>query len=290
MVAFQKPVTELIEARFSCRHYLSTPIGAEERRRLGDHALACGAGPFGTRPRFELIAATEAERSDLRGLGTYGFIRGATGFIIGAVTETGMHLEDYGYLMELLILHATDLGLGTCWLGGTFTKGSFARRIGLRTGEQIPAVTAVGYPARRRVVPDAIARAVAGSDGRLPWQALFFDGGLDRPLAPEGAGPYTRPLNNVRLGPSASNKQPWRVVRQGSTWHFFMQRARLYRRRTLGLAGIADMPRLDMGIAMCHFELTARELGLSGEWLVEAPNPEIPSGGAEYVVTWVGEG
>jgi hypothetical protein len=42
-----------------------------------------------------------------------------------------------------------------------------------------------------------------------------------------------------------------------------------------------------MGIAMCHFELTARQSGLAGEWKVEEPNLERPAQ-TEYVASWVG--
>ncbi len=288
-MAFQRPVTELIASRFSCRHYLERPIAARERDRLAELAATSGPGPFGTVPRFKLLAATQEDRSALRGLGTYGFIQGATGFILGAVKQGAKNLEDFGYLMERLVLLATDLGLGTCWLGGTFTKSSFARRMEMQAGEQMPAVTSVGYMARQRTPQDAIARTVAGSNHRLPWEVLFFDGRTDRPLAREDAGILATALENVRLGPSASNRQPWRIVRQGSAWHFYMQRWRLYRPWTLGLAGISDMPRLDMGIAMCHFELTVRELGLGGGWRDTPPDLEMAAGRAEYVVSWVEE-
>jgi hypothetical protein len=43
---------------------------------------------------------------------------------------------------------------------------------------------------------------------------------------------------------------------------------------------------LDMGIAMCHFELASIELGLKGMWKIE--KPEFASGNLEYIVTWVG--
>jgi len=38
------------------------------------------------------------------------------------------NLEDFGYLMEEAILFATGLGLGTCWLGGSFTKSGLPKR------------------------------------------------------------------------------------------------------------------------------------------------------------------
>ncbi len=46
------------------------------------------------------------------------------------------------------------------------------------------------------------------------------------------------------------------------------------------------MQRLDMGIAMCHFELAARELGLSGKWLHAMPDITKPDDLTKYVVSW----
>ena len=43
-------------------------------------------------------------------------------------------------------------------------------------------------------------------------------------------------LEMVRRGPSASNKQPWRVVRAGERWHLYLQRTRGYGRATAGVA------------------------------------------------------
>jgi len=45
------------------------------------------------------------------------------------------NLEDYGYLMEAIILKATELNLGTCWLGGSFTQSNFARKINAADNE-----------------------------------------------------------------------------------------------------------------------------------------------------------
>ena len=61
--------------------------------------------------------------------------KGATGFIVGAAERTPKDLEDFGYLMEHVILFATDLGMGTCWLGGTFSKSRFAGKIEAARGK-----------------------------------------------------------------------------------------------------------------------------------------------------------
>jgi nitroreductase len=286
---FDKPITELIRERVSTRRYVPAPIDDERRGSLERFLRSISPGPFGTLPRFGLIAASEEDSDVLRGLGTYGFIKGATGYIVGAVGPGEKNLEDFGYLMEAIILHATGLGLGTCWLGGTFTKRRFANRFDLRDGEEIPAITSIGYPAGRAHAPEAPPGQVARTRPRLPWGVLFFDGQFGNPLSEEAAGEYSTALEMVRLGPSASNKQPWRIVRDGGSWHFSIQRSLFYGTRTLGLAGIADMPRLDVGIAMCHFELTARQLGLRGSWRVADPGLEPSGARTEYSATWVSE-
>jgi hypothetical protein len=40
-----------------------------------------------------------------------------------------------------------------------------------------------------------------------------------------------------------------------------------------------------MGIAMCHFELSAKELGLKGDWGVNGP--QIKKDNMEYIVSWI---
>ena len=135
-------------------------------------------------------------------------------------------LEDYGYLVEQAILFATDLELGTCWLGGTFTKGRFAARMGgLEPDEIMPAVVSLGY--RGDDGTERIREREAGSR-RLPASSLFFEERFGTPLALDPGDPFAAVLEGVRMAPSASNKQPWRVVRRGDDWHFFLERTKGY--------------------------------------------------------------
>jgi hypothetical protein len=47
------------------------------------------------------------------------------------------------------------------------------------------------------------------------------------------------------------------------------------------------MQRLDMGIAMCHFELAARELDLAGHWITDDPQLAHLDASFTYTVSWV---
>jgi hypothetical protein len=281
-------IMDTIRQRFSCRTYLERSISPDKLQELETFINSLQNGPFGSRPRFHLVAANKEDSHILKDLGTYGFIQGASGFIIGVLDSGEKNFEDYGYQMEEIILFATSLGLSTCWLGASFTRSSFAQKINAADDEIIPAVTSLGEIANIDEARSGQARRQMGSDQRLPWEQMFFNRSFNAALSREEAGPYAIPLEMLRIGPSASNKQPWRVIKDGSAWHFYLQRTRNYREEMLArVPGIADIQRLDIGIAMCHFEMTTRELGLSGKWLTTAVDIIKPDDLTEYVVSWV---
>ncbi|MGH4140908.1 hypothetical protein [Clostridium sp.] len=62
----------------------------------------------------------------------------------------------------------------------------------------------------------------------------FFETDGLVPLNEDSAGEYVVPLEMVRLGPSASNKQPWRIIKDKNAYHFFLCRTKGY-----GVSGIA---------------------------------------------------
>jgi nitroreductase len=290
---YSQPVVDIIRRRYSCRTYKDNPIAEDTRKSLAGFIARLPPGPFACADRFELVSATRQDRSALRGLGTYGFIRGASGFIIGASRQEpagdglALSLEVFGYHMEAIILAATDLGLGTCWLGGSFTRSSFAHKIDAGKDEIIPAVAAVGIMADGRSRLEQGLRQRIGAADRLSWDRLFFAGDFGTPLTAEAAGAYALPLEMVRIGPSASNKQPWRIVKDACRWHFFLQRTPGYRESFLArMLGVADMQRVDLGIAMAHFQLSAENEGLNGRWEITPPARISLPNLTSYTATW----
>jgi nitroreductase len=200
---------------------------------------------------------------------------------------------DLGRLLEELVLRASALSLGTCWIGLGFPQQTFAAALALAPDEVLPAVIAVGLPSGRRTAYGLAARLATGAFRRRPWGELFFAGDFRTPL-PEPArtaaapGPFELALEMVRLAPSAQNRQPWRVVRQGPeqapSFHFFRQ-------KPAGLlSSRPDWLLLDIGIAMAHFELTLAEAGLRGRWSTGGPAQGIrlpPR--TEYAASWLAE-
>jgi len=278
------PITEIIKKRFSCRTYADKPIEEETLQKLKEIMNSLPSGPFGGKPRLTLVSADSSSPQEWKQLGTYGVIKNARLFVVGAIKNTVNAMEDYGYCKELLILRATEMGLGTCWLGGTFSSSSFAQAINLQKGETLPSISPIGYPAQRKSLAEKMMRSVNGSDKRKPWSELFFADNFSTRLTQAQAGTYAEALENIRIGPSATNKQPWRVLfeTKRNILHFYIERALSYK-----LMGMVFLQDIDLGIAMSHFALTLQEQGIKGKWLVDATAPIEKA--TDYIVSWQSE-
>ena len=84
----------------------------------------------------------------------------------------------------------------------------------------------------------------------------------------------------VRMAPSAVNKQPWRVVVCGDKAHFYEKRSKGY----VAENGW-DLQKIDLGIALCHFDCAAAENGLTVTFGLE--DPKLASaGGMVYIASY----
>ncbi|HKZ43623.1 MAG TPA: nitroreductase family protein [Anaerolineales bacterium] len=282
-----RSIIDIISERFSCRTFQNRAIPSEMMENLQSFIQTNQEGPFGNDHRFKLVAVGKDDANILHGLGTYGFIKGAKGYLIGASIPSGMYLEDFGFLMEKFILAATAYGLGSCWLGGSFTRSSFGKRILLNPDEELPAVVALGIIEDPEIARKGFIRKQAGSYERRNWETMFHKDEFNQSLEKTTAGKYAQALEMIRKAPSASNKQPWQIVMAGTDWHFFLKRTHGYRDGNINkMLSISDLQRIDSGIAMCHFQLTAQELGLKGSWIVADPKIKTAGNKVEYTATW----
>jgi hypothetical protein len=274
-----------IGIRRSCRTYDGSPLEPRDREWVLEALAGSSRGPFGAGVRLALVEPEGGPRSG--SFGTYGFIRGAPAFIAGLVRRTDGAYEDYGYCLEKVVLEAAERGLGTCWLGGTFNRGDFVRGLEAGPGDAVPAVTPIGRPAAKGRLIDGFVRTMARSAARKPWESLFYAEDFTTPLSEHDAGPYARGLECVRLAPSAANRQPWRIVKAagGKSFTFHINRP------PMGSEAHFGMQDVDLGIAMCHFELAAAELGLEGSWEpagAETRAPSVPPW--DPIARWVVKG
>ena len=179
---------DTMQKRKSVRCYSERPLTPEVRGEIENILQAQGKGFFGNTPRFALIERERTRQEQQVRLGTYGFIRGAAHFIAGAIARGPRAEADFGCLMENIVLEMTRLGLGTCWLGGTFSREEYAQVLHLDEKSWVPAILSLGYPAASRGTIERVVRWKAKADSRLPFEALFFEGDFTRPLSEAAAG------------------------------------------------------------------------------------------------------
>lgn len=269
--------SHIIGERKSVRAFDDTTLTEAMSLRL-EEALKATSNPFKGEQRFSIFEKGKTEADEK--LGTYGVIKGAKYYMLSAIPKEEHSMEALGYAMEMAVLEAQRLGLGTCWLGGTFKRGQFADRMNIQEGELLPIIIPFGKPAVKDGMVGRFIRKVAGAENRLEFGKLFYEGHFGEPLKSERAGKFTPILEAVRWAPSASNKQPWRIVKDNNVFHFFLERTKGYADKLS-----YDIQKLDIGIAVCHFDLMAAQLRIEGEWFIEPPKSQ-DYGDREYIISW----
>ena len=268
--------TEIIRNRKSVRTYKEQPIPEQTMNRVKDY-LEHDTGLFEVPVAFSILNAREAGVSSP-------VILGADTYVAGKYKKQKNAEISFGYAFEKFILYATFLGLGTVWLAATIDRKAFENAVHLKEDEVMPAVTPLGYAADKRSIRESMMRKGMKADSRLPFEELFFRDNFQNPLKESDAGIWQLPLEMVRLAPSATNKQPWRVVTEKDRVHFYEKKTKGYAKEATG-----DIQKVDLGIALCHFEIAAEDGGLKGKFIQSDPGIMAPED-TEYIATYILEG
>ena len=150
-------VFEAIEARRSVRAYADTPLTDGQITRFLEAARL--APSWKDRQCWNAVVLTD--REDIRKLGE--LLRHNPGaevfetvpcFVVftadpeksGVRDGKPYYMTDVGIAMENAVLAATEMGLGTCWIGA-FTEGPIKEFLGIPENLHIVALTPLGVPA-----------------------------------------------------------------------------------------------------------------------------------------------
>ncbi len=239
---------QAIKQRTSIRSYEKKGLSKEDLNQVLAilNNMEKEAGPFGHFARFFY---TENKKDKGGAYGTYGFIKNPPAFIGGVINNSKEAMVDFGFLFEEIILKLTKLNIGTVWLGGTFNRQEF--NVEMDEKEIIAAISPVGYQ-KNRSIREKVIRNFIKADKRIDFNQLFFKGKNLDPI-PEDH-PYYKYLQSVQVAPSASNKQPWRIVLLDNTFHFYLKRNEGYASQLK-----FDIQSIDIGIALAHLYLTLNE-------------------------------
>ena len=266
-------ISEHIRVRRSIRTFDGRALDENIKKDILAFAEAV-ENPFNIPISFKLLDAKE------HGL-TSPVINGTDLYIAGKIQCVPHANVAFGYAFEAMILYAQSLRIGTVWIGGTMNRPAFEKAMELDDNEMMPCATPLGYPAKKMSLKESMMRKTIKADVRDSFEELFFLDSLNTPLTEELAGRFLQPLEMVRLAPSAVNKQPWRVVIKDNAAHFYLQRSKGF-----GHDLPYDMQMIDIGIAMCHFDLAAKEQGIQTEFVWNDPKLS-GSSEPEYIGTYI---
>ncbi|KHD37503.1 nitroreductase [Clostridium acetobutylicum] len=170
---------------------------------------------------------------------SYGMFSGVQNYIALVGKNDKLLREKVGYYGEKIVLEATTMNLGTCWVGGSFDKEACSAAI--EENEILLGVITVGnvsknFSIKEKLIFKAIHRKskkveeMCETKGEVPeW---FKDG-----------------MMAVKKAPSAINKQPVRFRFENSTV-------------TAAVKDDNEDEQIDLGIAKLHFEIGAK----GGKW------------------------
>ena len=127
-----------------------------------------------------------------------------------------------GILGEAFCLEATAMGLGTCWVSGSYRKKQLT--LPLKPDEALLAAIAVGVPEKKNAAETrrrkSLDRLCKGDTGLWPEEVR-------------------QAAQAVQIAPSAMNLQPWTMSLEQNRFAI----------------DVPDRSRLELGIALCHAEL-----------------------------------
>lgn len=271
-------IQDVIFRRISVRTYQPEPASIDDLeavRRAGERAEALTEADM----QFHLRTDRQMGR-EIKGLiGDYGKTIHAPHYIVLASREREGYLTDAGFRFEQMVLDATALGLGTCWVGLMFKEASLRSTLGLDGSWRMIVLSPIGRPLKKSLT-NRMLRTLAGSKERKPIDQLFFwqRHGEILPGSVTSNQRLMQVLEATRWAPSWMNRQPWRFV-------LLDREILVYKMQCQNREG-KDYNRLDCGIAMCHMHLTARALGIKGRF--KLGSFEVPGlSGAEPIGKYI---
>ncbi|MCX6032415.1 MAG: nitroreductase family protein [Chloroflexi bacterium] len=178
-------IFDTIAARHSVRTYKPDPVPDELIGRCLEAARVAPSWRNGQCWRF-VVVREPATIEKLAAQRVYGYrinawLRTAPVVIVACAEpgESGQHTDlpywavDTAIALEHLVLAATALGLGTCWIGG-FDEKTVRALLAAPERIRVVAYTPLGYPAEGEALMGRAVKAIARSHSRKPLEKIVF--------------------------------------------------------------------------------------------------------------------
>lgn len=261
-------IIEAMKERRSVRSFNGEGLTKEQKTQL-EKAIAESYSPFGGKLTIRL---KEFDLKEGYKPSTYGMISGAEDFFLLGIGSDEASALTAGFQFEQVVLKAWQLGLGTCWIAATFKGSDFEKGEQWPEGEELKVICPVGT-AVKPSMKEKLTRLTLGSKNRKPFDDLFFYDDFKTPVPADNR--FREALEMLRIAPSSTNSQPWRVLVESNSVHFY------YKPKSPASV-------LDTGIGICQFYETERFYGHNGSFS-KITNAPLPPEDWKYLVTYTAE-
>lgn len=195
---------EILRQRHSVRSFTDEPLLPEVVKKLKAEITMTNTHQHGI--KFQLITD---DPDPFKGYNkSYGLFENPRNYLAAVVdTATPDILERAGYFAEQFAIKAVEMGLGSCFVGGTYHEKDV--KVQMRAGERILFLVLVGYAKEK---PRFIANLMANIIHRKKMTARdFFEPGNEYDSAIIEIDYLKEGLEGVACAPSSLNRRPVRV-------------------------------------------------------------------------------
>ena len=133
-------ILEAMKARHSVRSYMDQPIPDEVVSHLQAEIDACNK-----ESGLHIQLVTNEPKAFDGMMAHYGKFSGVQNYIALIGKKSSGLDEKIGYYGERIALKAQMLGLNTCWVAMTFSKGITKKNCSINPGEKLVCVLSLGY-------------------------------------------------------------------------------------------------------------------------------------------------
>lgn len=169
---------DVVASRKSVRGYADRPVEEEKLSKVLEAARLAPSWANKQCCRY-VVVKDKAKIQELAG-GFNGWLKQAPVIIVacadpkdsGAHDSMNYYLVDVGISMQQLVLAATDMELGTCWIGG-FDEAKVKKALGVPENIKVVAMTPLGYPAEKEGLGDKLRKTVLGGGKRKPLAEII---------------------------------------------------------------------------------------------------------------------
>jgi nitroreductase len=170
---------DIVHARRSVRSFQKTPVEEEKLLYILEAARLAPSWANGQCWRFIVVQDPEARKAVAKTSMLNRWLQNAPVILVacGDPRDSGTRKGidyfgiDVAIAFQQMILAATDVGLGTCWLGA-FDEEEVKAALKIPEPIRVVALSPLGYAAGRTTLKERVIKAVAGSKRRKPLKNI----------------------------------------------------------------------------------------------------------------------